>query len=266
MLAGSRPRIFTFLSATHSDEKSTVLVNLGASLANAGRTALLLDASMSARGIAERLEVAPEATLLQVARGEKRMDDAVLAMPQGFGLAVLTGTAFCQALHRPNQAKLLAGMFDVLAQQADVLMIDAELDDDDSLPLPVLDDSEIVVQVSDDSTSIKSAYSIIKRLNGKLGRRPFSILVEGATEQRAQVVYQNMAKAASRYLAVPLNSLGFVPRDEHVVRATRLGRAVIDAFPLAGASVAFRRLAERFIQTESYADLGTTVRGSSMLA
>ena len=55
-----------------------------------------------------------------------------------------------------------------------------------------------------------------------------------------------MATAASRYLAVQLTSMGSVPADEYLHRAARLGRSVVDAFPLAGASVAFRRLAGRF--------------------
>jgi flagellar biosynthesis protein FlhG len=44
-----------------------------------------------------------------------------------------------------------------------------------------------------------------------------------------------------------------VPADEHLTRAARLGRTVIDAFPMAGASVAFRHLAGRF----AYADVPT---------
>jgi flagellar biosynthesis protein FlhG len=40
--------------------------------------------------------------------------------------------------------------------------------------------------------------------------------------------------------------MGSVPADEHLNRAARLGRSVIDAYPLAGASVAFRRLAGQF--------------------
>jgi flagellar biosynthesis protein FlhG len=71
-------------------------------------------------------------------------------------------------------------------------------------------------------------------------------LVTGASEAEAKVVYDNMSAAASRYLAVQLTSMGSVPADEYLQRAARLGRAVVDAFPLAGASVAFRQLAGRF--------------------
>ena len=76
--------------------------------------------------------------------------------------------------------------------------------------------------------------------------RAIGIIVTGATEAEAKLVYDNMCSAASRYLAVQLTSMGSVPADEYLHRAARLGRAVVDAFPLAGASVAFRRLAGRF--------------------
>jgi flagellar biosynthesis protein FlhG len=59
---------------------------------------------------------------------------------------------------------------------------------------------------------------------------------------------------------VQLHSIGFVPQDEHVTRAARLGRAVIDAFPLTGASVAFRRLAEHFVLPSTH---GVGVHGLS---
>jgi flagellar biosynthesis protein FlhG len=104
---------------------------------------------------------------------------------------------------------------------------------------------EIVVQVSNSAASIKDAYALVKRLNAQLGRRPFGVLVTGACDAEAKRVFDNMAQAASRYLAVQLKSVGSVPADEHVKRAARLGRAVVDAFPLAGASVAFRELAGR---------------------
>jgi flagellar biosynthesis protein FlhG len=97
-----------------------------------------------------------------------------------------------------------------------------------------MESSEIVVQVSTGATSITNAYALIKRLSQQLGRRPFGILVTGATEAEAKVVYDNMSSAATRYLAVTLSSMGSVPADEYLHRAARLGRAVVDAFPLAG--------------------------------
>ncbi|RJG05928.1 antiactivator of flagellar biosynthesis FleN protein [Noviherbaspirillum cavernae] len=245
MLAGPKPRIYTFLSATSDEEKGAMLVNLGASLAQSGSDVLMVDACVSAQGIAERMGATQGASLLQVARQERALDEVVQRMPQGFGIAALAHGAQRSATREPQEMQRLANAFGVLSTQADIVVVDAELGKDDAFPIPTLAGSEIVVQVSTSPESITTAYSIIKRINGEVGRRPFSILITGASEKEAKVVYQNMAQAANRYLAVKLNSVGSVPADEHTTRAARLGRSVVDAFPLAGASVAFRRLAER---------------------
>jgi flagellar biosynthesis protein FlhG len=246
MLAGPKPRIFTFLSATSVADKSAMLVNLSASLAASGSDVVLLDACKSSDGISRRMGGEVQATLLDVARQQRALNQVVQAMPQGFGLASLTSGSVHAATRDADQLRRLSNAFGVLAAQSDVLVVDAELDEEGNFPIPGMASGDIVIQVSSGAASIKEAYSLIKRLNTQLGRRPFGILVTGTDERAAEAVYKNIAQVASRYLAVQLHSIGSIPSDDHLTRAARLGRAVIDAFPMAGASVAFRRLAERF--------------------
>lgn len=251
MLAGPRPRVFTFLSALPDQQKNAMLVNLSASLAGAGSSVLLLDARTSASGVSSELGMGNRATLLEVARRERQNNGLTQDMPQGFGLAKLahatmqSRSQLIAVQHDPEQMRRMSHVFGALVKQNDIVMIDGELDRDDSFPLQAMTNSEIVVQVSNNVEAIKSAYTFIKRLNSRLGRRPFSVLVTDATEREAQLVYDNMAQAANRYLGTQLAFMGSVPADEHVRRAARLGRSVVEAFPLAGASVAFRRLAGR---------------------
>jgi flagellar biosynthesis protein FlhG len=244
MLAGPKPRIVTFLSATPDDDKGAMLVNLGASLAHAGNDVLIVDACERGYGVAQRLGVSGGASLLQVARQECALDQVMTQAPQGFSVAALARGHHGQL--GAEDARRLADAFDLTVKQAGMVLVDGEFLDEGEFPLPIMASSEIVVQVSTSATSITNAYALIKRLSQQLGRRPFGILVTGATEAEAQVVYDNMAAAATRYLAVTLTSMGSVPADEYLHRAARLGRSVVDAFPLAGASVAFRRLAGRF--------------------
>jgi flagellar biosynthesis protein FlhG len=285
MLAGPKPRIVTFLSATPSDDKGAMLVNLGASLAQAGNDVLIVDACEREYGVAQRLGVDRSASLLQVARQECALNQVIHPVAQGFSVATLVNQARARSIVVPAQAgthaeyalphrssvsarassawapasagatvhavaaedaRRLATTFDVMVQQAGIVMVDGECAGEGGFPLAAMANSEIVVQVSTSATSITNAYALIKRLSQQHGRRPFGILVTGATEAEAKVVYDNMATAATRYLAVTLTSMGSVPADEYLQRAARLGRAVVDAFPLAGASVAFRRLAGRF--------------------
>lgn len=246
MLAGPKPRIVTFLSATPQDDKGAMLVNLGASLAQSGNDVMIVDACTRDYGVAQRLGVDRGPSLLQVARQECALNQVIHPVPQGFSVATMARTAPTSA----DEARRLAKTFDVLVKQAgSIIMVDGEFAEDGSFPVPIMASSEIVVQVSTSAASITNAYALIKRLSQHLGRRPFGILVTGATEAEAKVVYDNMSSAATRYLAVTLSSMGSVPADEYLHRAARLGRAVVDAFPLAGASVAFRRLAGRFART-----------------
>lgn len=252
MLAGPKPRIVTFLSATPADDRGAMLVNLGASLAQAGNDVLIVDACEREYGVAQRLGVDGGASLLRVAQQECALNEAIKPVPQGFSVVTLarepraSESAAARERFAPGDIRRLANTFEVMVKQAGIVMLDAEFSPDTGFLLPVMASSEIVVQVSTSATSITNAYALIKRLSQQFGRRPFGILVTGATEAEAKVVYDNMASAATRYLAVTLTSMGSVPADEYLHRAARLGRAVVDAFPLAGASVAFRRLAGRF--------------------
>lgn len=249
MLAGPKPRIFTFFSATSIAEKSAMLVNLGASLSASGNHVVLLDACSSEQGIAHRIDddVNTRATLVDVARQQRALNQVVRRMPQGFGLASLSrGSVRSTADFDADQIRRVGNTFAVLASQTDILIIDAELDGPDHFSSPIIANSEIVIQVAPGAASIKNAYTVIKRLNDRLGRRPFGILVTASDEQEAQKIYQNMAKTASRYLAIQLRYVGAIPTDEYTTRAARLGRAVTEAFPLAAASVAFRNLAQYF--------------------
>ncbi|MDB5729309.1 MAG: putative Antiactivator of flagellar biosynthesis FleN [Noviherbaspirillum sp.] len=246
MLAGPKPRIFTVLSTAADEEKGAMLVNLCASLAQGGSDVLLLDACDLERGIASGVIGPSDPTLLDLAHGGCAAADVVRRMPQGFSMAALLPRGVAVSSLRADAVEGLSRAFHQLSTSADIVVVDAELGKDSAFPIPALANGEIVVQVSTGAASITAAYSVIKRLSGEMGQRPFSVLVTGASEKEAQVVYRNMAAAAGRYLAVKLNSMGSVPADEHLTRAARLGRAVVEAFPMAGASVAFRRLAGRF--------------------
>jgi flagellar biosynthesis protein FlhG len=248
MLAGAKPRIVTFLSATPDDDKGAMLVNLGASLARAGNDVLIVDACELEYGVARRLGVDRGASLLNVARQECGLNQVINQVPQGFGV-VSMARGKSNGPMPADEARRLAKSFDVLVKQTGIVIVDGEFGSRDSFPVPIMASAEIVIQVGTSAASITAAYTLIKRLSQHFGRRPFGILVTGASEAEAKVVYDNMASASSRYLAVPLTSMGSVPNDEYLQRAARLGRAVVDAFPLAGASVAFRRLAGRFAQT-----------------
>ena len=124
------------------------------------------------------------------------------------------------------------------------MLVDTVLNNN-ALPLQSLNDGEIVIQLTRDPESIKQAYILIKQVCSQLGRRSFGIVVSNASQAQAMLVFENIAQVARRFMQIDLEFMGAIPADEHLSRAEKLGRVVIDAFPMAQASAAFKALARK---------------------
>lgn len=249
MLGAATPRVFTFLSHTLNREKSSMLINLGASLHRAGSNVLVMDACNSEQSVSALLGVPQIRTVLDGACLKRNIHEAVRPMPQGFSLATLmreTSQEVSPKVLSDRERSLLDTAFKTLLMKSDIVLVDAELDARDMLPVPLMSDAHIVVQLSTSPDSIKNAYALIKRLGAQLGRRPFGMIVTGASELEGAKVFANMAQAASRYLGLELTSFGCVPPDDSIGQAVKLRRSVVEAFPMSKSSAAFRRIAEQF--------------------
>lgn len=248
LLESPKPRVITFLSVLKDEEKSGMLINLGASLARQGQQVLLVDAKSSRGSIGAWLDVGNDQTLLDVAQQQRTMKEVIKVISSGLSATMLSKYSAKLSSLPTENFRRLSRVFDVAANRSDLVIVDSDIDVSDAFPLASLDESEIVIQVSANPVTIKAAYALIKRINNRMGRRSYGILVSGTTEGQSRLVFDNMAQAANRYLAVPLNFVGYLPEDEHLKKAARLGRSVIDAFPLTGVSMAFSHIAQQFAQ------------------
>lgn len=244
MLATPKPRCITILSTLEDAARHLMLTNLAVGIRARGSEVLLLDAHRYPR-IGAKLDAERVPCLLEAAMGGKPAGVSVQETGAGFSFASLSHGR-CRDVRREDREGNISTLFADLSRRFDVVLTDGELDERDELPLFALDQTQLVVQVSGQSESIKSGYALIKRLNAVSGRTRFGVLVTHTEEHRARLIYANLAQTAKRYLATPLTYMGFVPPDDHLSRAARLGRSVIDAFPSAVASVAFRQIAGQF--------------------
>jgi len=245
IMEGPKPRIVSLLSASAGNELPRILSNLAASLQQHGSDALIVHAAEGSADSLRQYQLTGLPTLADVANGKHARAKAIRQTTQGYSTANLIPAHLCGRPLQHQLAQQLGFMVNALAGQHEIVLVEATLNDANQLPLAMLNDGEILIQLDRKPASIQHAYRLIKQLYGELGTRPFGILVNGANEIEAQAVFNNIDGVARRYLRLNLDYVGHIPADEHLLRASKLGRSVIDAFPMAAVSQALNALAAR---------------------
>ena len=243
IMSAPKPRVVSILPAGLENSQPRMMINLAASLQIQGHEVLIMHASQHSRESQYALNKA--VSIYDICQNNIANDKAVKGSPYAFSVAKLASKnqqtnveadLLIQANERVQQ----------LAEEYDMVLVDASLNAEGKLALPIMNESEIIIQLSRKPASIKQAYTLIKSLCSQLGRRNFGIIVSDANDVQAEIVFKNIQQVAKRFLQIELEFFGAIPDDEHLLRATKLGRTVIDAFPKAKVSAALSHIAKKF--------------------
>lgn len=254
LMAKPKPRIVSILSSSSAQNQPRLLTNLATSIMNLGCEVLVVHASPESRE--NNYEVEKLASLLEVAQQRAHIQSAIKISSHGFSVAKLMHKNLFRNKHDSDNSRLLNRIFSNLAHQYEIVLVDTFVNEGNLLPLSTLNESEIIIQLSRKPESITQAYTLIKQICSELGRRSFGIIVDDATDAQAQILFRNIFEVAKRFMHIELEFFGAIPADEHLSRATKLGRSVIDAFPLATASTALKQIAQRLDYKHDYASIG----------
>ncbi len=250
ILAGQTSRTMVFLSAIPVDLKNSVLLNLATSLAKANSEVHLLDACQSPQGVSVSTPPHLPQTMWDVAQERCNAEAAILEHIPGVHIAKLAEqplASLAQQPEKPESFDKLDQLLKATFKARSFSLVDTDIDHDNAFVLPALAAADMVVLVTVTTESIKNAYALVKTVHAQLGLRTFNMLVVGATPTKANLIQRNMGIAANQYLGVKLVSLGCIPPDAQLSRSSHVGRAIVEAYPMSPATVAFRALAGRLI-------------------
>ncbi len=226
--------------------KSNVSVNLAVALAQAGRSALLLDADLGLANVDVLLGLDPPYNLAQVLDGTVALEEILVDGPAGLKVVpAASGISALTELSGQAHSGLISA-FSSLPVHPDVMIVDVASGIDPMVTQFCQAAHDVVVVVCDDPASVTDAYALIKVLSRERGVRRFQVLCNRMRNlQQAHRLYQSLLAVCDRFLDVALHYFGQVPEDDAVRRAMRLQRAVVDAYPASPAGRAFKDLARR---------------------
>ncbi|XOZ33904.1 MinD/ParA family protein [Halomonadaceae bacterium KBTZ08] len=229
--------------------KSNVAVNLGIALCEMGQRVVVLDADLGLANIDVLLGISASYNISDVLAGECSLTDILVDGPGGIRIVpASSGTQRMTNLSHMEHAGLISA-FSELGDDIDVLIVDTAAGISESVVSFLRASQELMLVVNDEPTSITDTYALIKLMNRDYDTHRFRVLANMVrTEQDGKALYDKLYRVTERFLDVALQYVGAIPLDDAVKKAVRRQKAVMELYPNAKASGAFRELAKKVDQ------------------
>lgn len=245
LLGRDQLRVIAVASGKPRVGQTNVVINLAQALVSQGKSVLILDEGVGADSCASRLGLAPRCELAQVLKAQATLPQALLTYSPALQiLPAREGLRRVGQLDPAAQQRLRLSLAES-SLQPDVLLIDLAADRSQPTLAASYAADEVLIVVSPERQAITQSYALIKQMAQQAGRRRINLaLAKTKDEEHASALGNNLLDAAARYLNAQLNILGAVPLDDSVKHANKLFKPVVEAFPDAAASQAYRALGQ----------------------
>ncbi len=245
-VAGDALRIVAVASGKGGVGKTNVAANLAVALARLGQRVCVLDADLGLANLDVLLGLSPEASLLHVLRGERRLVDVMVEGPEGIRIIpAASGFQEMTALGAEERLRLIEEV-DALDGTMDVLLIDTAAGISANVLYFAAAAAEVLLVITPEPTSLTDAYALVKVLSAQYGQSEFLVAVNmAAGAADAEAAFKRLARVSERFLRVRLEYQGYVPYDDAVSRAVRTQLPVVLSAPRTPASLALIELARR---------------------
>lgn len=239
-------RVIAVASGKGGVGKTSVSVNLAMSLQNAGQRTLLLDTDLGLANVDVMLGLSPRFTLADVFAGRCELSDTIIEGPGGLLVVPAASGKRHMTELTPAQHVGLVHAFSQLDTELDVMVVDNAAGISDSVLTFCQAAQDVIVVVCDEPASVTDAYALIKVLSRERGVTRVQVLANQVGHpSEGRQLFEKLERVTAKFLDVTLNYLGAIPRDEWLRRAIQRQEAVVDAFPAAPSSMAFREIARR---------------------
>ena len=237
LLARSGSRVIAVTGGSLGAGCTATVMNLAVALAQQGKDVLVIDECVGDKSVSAMLgSVRGAGNFAAVMRGEMTLDEAALRHALGFSVL---------AASRAHREGYSAAQFSVVLRgSADIVLIDAQLDQQGHLSALAMQAHDVMIVTRMAAQAITDAYACMKRLHYAHAIAQFRVLVNHVQSvEDARTAFANLAGVSGRYLAVALDDAGCIAADARMARAEELSRCVVDAFPSTPAARDFRHLA-----------------------
>jgi ATPases involved in chromosome partitioning len=244
----TQTRVITVTSGKGGVGKTNVTVNLGVSLSHLGYRVIIIDVDFGLANIDLVFGITPTYTLADVINNSKNIQEVLTEGPAG--IKFISGGSGVEDLVNLDSSKLenFIKNISLLDSLCDIILIDTGAGLSESVMSFVMASDEVLVVATPEPTSITDAYALVKMLANRDKTKKVSILINRAeNEKEAKEVLNKLCTVSKRFLGLEVIQLGYVQRDDAVIKAVKLQNPFILSFPESKASATMINVAKNII-------------------
>lgn len=225
--------------------KTSVAVSLAIALAKNGSSVTLLDADLGLANINVILGIIPKYNLYHVIKGQKKLKDIVIDVPEGIKIiAGASGFHQLANLDPKQRAEFISSVSEL--DSDDFMIIDTGAGVSQNVLSFVMASDEIMVVTTPEPTAITDAYGIIKSIAAQSPDKIIKIIVNRVLSvAEGNRVAQRVINIAGQFLNIKVENLGFIYDDIYVPKSVRNQKPFFVSYPKSKASGCIAIIADR---------------------
>jgi flagellar biosynthesis protein FlhG len=226
-----------------------VSLNLALCFQQLGRRSLLVDGDSNLANLDILLGISPKYTLADAVLGSRFLSEVVVSGPGGLQiLPAASGSLDLQGLEEAVAQRLESGLAQ-LEQGQDMIVLDTGAGISPAVVELASGADEVIVVTTPEPTAITDAYAAIKVITHRHPAVKIFLLVNQArTAEEAGEVARKIQLVVENYLALSVESLGYLPLDANVPRAVRSQQPLLLAYPRSPAALSLMMIARRLLK------------------
>lgn len=225
--------------------KTSIAVSLSIALAKSGSSVTLLDADLGLANINVILGIIPKYNLYHVIKGQKKLKDIVIDVPEGIKIiAGASGFHQLANLDPKQRSEFISSVSEL--DSDDYMIIDTGAGVSQNVLSFVMASDEIMVVTTPEPTAITDAYGIIKSIAAQSPDKIIKIIVNRVESvAEGNRVAQRIINIAGQFLNIKVENLGFIYDDVYVPKSVRNQKPFYVSYPKSKASVCIAIIADR---------------------
>lgn len=246
-------RVITITSGKGGVGKSNITLNLGIQLINQGKKVVIIDADFGFANIEVLFGMFPKKSLLNVLNGQDNIEDVISEGPKGLKF-ISGGSGFKDlSVLTDRQIRYLIQSFTYLDKIADIILIDTGAGASKQVIDLVKASKETIIVTTPEPTAITDAYAIIKIIKeSKFDIPDISIIINCVDSRKeGEEIYIKLNRVSHRFLGVELKLLGYIPKDNLLVKSVKQQKPVSILYPNASSTKSINRISKYLLEVDS---------------